>query len=78
MVRDLYLPKLRDRVVLETAIRDALAKLDPKFAYSAAAPGRGDTDAGAGSDTARRRSLHAGASKTDAINTATGALLWIG
>jgi hypothetical protein len=26
-----YLPKLRDRVVLETAIRDALAKLDPKF-----------------------------------------------
>jgi hypothetical protein len=27
-----YLPKLRDRVVLETAIRDALAKLDPKFA----------------------------------------------
>jgi uncharacterized protein len=29
-----YLPKLRDRVVLETAIRDALAKLDPKFAYS--------------------------------------------
>jgi hypothetical protein len=29
-----YLPKLRDRVVLETAIRDALAKLDPKFAYA--------------------------------------------
>ena len=28
------LPKLRDRVVLETAIRDALAKLDPKFAYA--------------------------------------------
>jgi hypothetical protein len=27
-----YLPKLRDRVVLEDAIRDALAKLDPKFA----------------------------------------------
>jgi hypothetical protein len=27
-----YLPKLRDRVVLETAIRDALAKLDPTFA----------------------------------------------
>jgi uncharacterized protein len=29
-----YLPKLRDRVVLETAIRDALAKLDPQFAYA--------------------------------------------
>jgi hypothetical protein len=29
-----YLPKLRDRVVLETAIRDALAELDPKFAYA--------------------------------------------
>jgi len=29
-----YLPKLRDRVVLETAIRDALAKLDPAFAYA--------------------------------------------
>ena len=29
-----YMPKLRDRVVLETAIRDALAKLDPKFAYA--------------------------------------------
>jgi hypothetical protein len=29
-----YLPKLRDRVVLETAIRDGLAKLDPKFAYA--------------------------------------------
>jgi hypothetical protein len=28
-----YLPKLRDRVVLETAIRDGLARLDPKFAY---------------------------------------------
>jgi hypothetical protein len=27
-----YLPKLRDRV--EIAIRDALAKLDPKFAYA--------------------------------------------
>jgi hypothetical protein len=29
-----YLPKLRDRVVLENAIRDALARLDPKFAYA--------------------------------------------
>ncbi|HEV2334230.1 MAG TPA: DUF499 domain-containing protein, partial [Stellaceae bacterium] len=29
-----YLPKLRDRVVLEKAITDALAKLDPKFAYA--------------------------------------------
>jgi hypothetical protein len=29
-----YLPKLRDRVVLEEAIRDALAKLDPKFGYA--------------------------------------------
>jgi hypothetical protein len=30
----LYLAKLRDRVVLETALRDALARLDPKFAYA--------------------------------------------
>jgi hypothetical protein len=29
-----YLPKLRDRVVLETAIRDAVAKLDPAFGYA--------------------------------------------
>jgi hypothetical protein len=29
-----YLPKLRDRVVLEIAIRDAVAKLNPKFAYA--------------------------------------------
>ena len=29
-----YLPKLRDRVALETAIRDALAELDPKFAHA--------------------------------------------
>ena len=29
-----YLPKLRDRVVLETAICNALAKLDPKIAYA--------------------------------------------
>lgn len=29
-----YLSKLRDRVVIEAAIRDALAKLDPKFAYA--------------------------------------------
>lgn len=29
-----YLPKLRDRVVLEAAIRDAVGKLDPKFAYA--------------------------------------------
>jgi hypothetical protein len=29
-----YLPKLRDRVVLEKAIADALARLDPKFAYA--------------------------------------------
>jgi hypothetical protein len=29
-----YLPKLRDRVVLDNTIRDALAKLDPKFAYA--------------------------------------------
>jgi hypothetical protein len=29
-----YLPKLRDRVVLEKAIGDALAKLDPRFAYA--------------------------------------------
>jgi hypothetical protein len=29
-----YLPKLRDRTVLELSIRDALAKLDPNFAYA--------------------------------------------
>ncbi len=29
-----YLPKLRDRVVLEGAIRDAVAKLDPSFGYA--------------------------------------------
>jgi hypothetical protein len=29
-----YLPKLRDRVVLETAIRDAVAKLDPAFGFA--------------------------------------------
>jgi len=29
-----YLPKLRDRVVLEVAIRDSLAKLDPQFGYA--------------------------------------------
>ena len=28
------MPKLRDRVVLETAIRDAVAKLDPSFGYA--------------------------------------------
>ena len=29
-----YLPKVRDRVVLETSIRDAVAKLDPLFGYA--------------------------------------------
>ncbi|MET3842045.1 DUF499 domain-containing protein [Bradyrhizobium sp. OAE829] len=29
-----YMPKLRDRVVLETSIRDAVAKLDPQFGYA--------------------------------------------
>jgi hypothetical protein len=29
-----YLPRLRDRVVLETTIRDAVAKLDPEFGYA--------------------------------------------
>jgi uncharacterized protein len=29
-----YLPKLRDRVVLDTAIREAVAKLDPSFGYA--------------------------------------------
>ena len=29
-----YLPRLRDRVVLETTIRDAVAKLDPCFGYA--------------------------------------------
>ena len=29
-----YLPKLRDRVVLEAAIRDAVGKLDPAFGYA--------------------------------------------
>jgi hypothetical protein len=28
-----YLPKLRDRVVLQAAIQEAVAKLDPKFDY---------------------------------------------
>ncbi|MBI5313198.1 MAG: DUF499 domain-containing protein [Methylocystis sp.] len=29
-----YLPKIRDRVVLETAIRDSVAKLDPQFGFA--------------------------------------------
>ena len=29
-----YLPKIRDRVVLEASIRDAVAKLDPQFGYA--------------------------------------------
>jgi hypothetical protein len=29
-----YMPKIRDRVVLETAIRDAVAKFDPTFGYA--------------------------------------------
>jgi predicted AAA+ superfamily ATPase len=29
-----YLPKLRDKVVLEAAIQDAVAKLDPQFGYA--------------------------------------------
>src|SRR5579875_2602137 len=29
-----YLPKLRDSVVLETAIRDAVGKFDPQFGYA--------------------------------------------
>jgi hypothetical protein len=29
-----YMPKLRDRVVLDTAIRDSVAKLDPQFGYA--------------------------------------------
>ena len=29
-----YLPKIRDRVVLEGAIRDAVGKLDPQFGYA--------------------------------------------
>lgn len=29
-----YFPKLRDRVVLENSIRDAVAKLDPQFGYA--------------------------------------------
>jgi len=41
-----YLPKLRDRVVLETAIREALAKLDPPFAYAAAFDGTGGSYVG--------------------------------
>jgi uncharacterized protein len=31
-----YLPKLRDRLVLEGAIRDAVGKLDPAFALASA------------------------------------------
>ena len=29
-----YLPKLRDKVVLDVAIRESIAKLDPQFAYA--------------------------------------------
>lgn len=29
-----YLPKTRDRIVLETAIRDAVSQLDPKFGFA--------------------------------------------
>ncbi len=29
-----YLPKVRDKVVLESSIRDAVAKLDPQFGYA--------------------------------------------
>lgn len=29
-----YLPKLRDKVVLEAAVRDAVGKLDPQFGYA--------------------------------------------
>ena len=29
-----YMPKVRDRVVLDNAIRDAVAKLDPQFGYA--------------------------------------------
>jgi hypothetical protein len=29
-----YLPKLRDRVVLDDAVRDAVGKLDPSFGYA--------------------------------------------
>ena len=29
-----YLPKLRDRVVLEIVIRDAVAKFDPQFGFA--------------------------------------------
>jgi hypothetical protein len=29
-----YFPKLRDRVVLESSTRDAVAKLDPQFGYA--------------------------------------------
>ena len=29
-----YLPKLRDHVVLDNSIRDAVAKLDPQFGYA--------------------------------------------
>ena len=35
-----YLPKLRDRVVLEAAIRDAVGKLDPAFGYADSFDGR--------------------------------------
>lgn len=31
-----YLPKVRDKVVLEASIRDAVAKLDPQFGYAEA------------------------------------------
>lgn len=45
-----YLPKLRDRVVLETAIREALSTLDPPFAYADA------LDAGVGRYLGLKRS----------------------
>jgi hypothetical protein len=36
-----YLPKVRDRVVIETAIQEGAAKLDPKFGYADAVDGTG-------------------------------------
>jgi hypothetical protein len=41
-----YLPKLRDRVVLEAAVREAVAKLDPNFGYAESFDPASDTYSG--------------------------------
>jgi hypothetical protein len=41
-----YLPKLHDRVVLEAAVREAVAKLDPNFGYAESFDPASDTYSG--------------------------------